>query len=176
MLKVIGVIASILILTILIFAATQPSTFVVQRSMTVQAPSEKIYPLIDNFHHWNEWSPWAKLDPGIQENYSGPERGKGAAYAWKGNSKVGEGRMEISDTIEPKLVAIELEFLKPMESRSLAEFRLEPQGDSSTRITWTMSGPNNYLAKLMGVFVNMDTMVGKDFEKGLSNLKTVAER
>jgi carbon monoxide dehydrogenase subunit G len=114
------------------------------------------------------------MDPEMKRTYSGVASGKGAVYAWQGNSKVGEGRMEISDTSPPSKVTIKLDFVKPFEAHNIAEFTLEPKGDS-TSVTWTMHGPSPYMAKVMGVFVSMDKMIGKDFETGLANLKTVAE-
>jgi len=174
MLKTIAIIIVVLIAAILGYAMTMPDNFRVQRTTSIKAPPEKIFPLINDFHRWGSWSPWEKMDPEMKRTYSGAASGKGAAYAWQGNSKVGEGRMEIADTSPPSKVTIKLDFMKPFEAHNTAEFTLEPKGDS-TNVTWAMYGPSQYMAKVIGVFVSMDKMIGKDFETGLANLKTVAE-
>jgi carbon monoxide dehydrogenase subunit G len=163
-----------LIAAILIFAATKPDNFRVQRSTSIKAPPEKVFPLVNDFHRWGSWSPWEKMDPDMKRTFSGPAAGKGAAYAWQGNSKVGEGRMEIIDASQPSKITIKLDFIKPFEGQNTAEFAIEPKGDSTT-VTWTMDGPSPYIAKVMGVFADMDKMIGNDFETGLANLKTAAE-
>jgi len=173
--KNIAIAVVVVIAAILIYAANQPDNFRVERSATIKAPPDKIFPVINDFHSWGAWSPWEKLDPAMKRTYSGSASGKGAAYAWEGNSKVGEGRMEIMDASPPSKVTIKLDFLKPLEGHNTAEFALEPKGDS-TNITWSMYGPSPYIAKIMGVFVSMDSMIGKDFETGLANLKAVAEK
>jgi len=165
----------VVIAAILIYAANQPDNFRVQRATTIKAPPEKIFPLIADLHSWGSWSPWEKMDPAMKRTYSGPASGKGAAYAWEGNSKVGEGRMEITEASPPSKVSIKLDFLKPLEGHNTAEFTLEPKGES-TNVTWAMYGPSAYIAKVMGVFVSMDSMIGKDFEAGLANLKAAAEK
>jgi uncharacterized protein YndB with AHSA1/START domain len=164
-----------LVLLLLAYATTRPDSFRVERSTTIQAPPDKIYPLLNDFHQFGIWSPWEKLDPALQRTFSGAESGPGAVYAWTGNSDVGAGRMEILQTIPNKRVTVQLDFLEPIAGRNLTEYALEAHGDSTT-VTWTMLGPSPYLTKLMGVFVSMDTMIGKDFEKGLSQLKAVAEK
>ena len=174
MLKIIAIAVVVLVAAVLIFAATRPDNFRVQRTTSIKAPPEKIFALINDLHRWGSWSPWEKMDPEMKRTYSGAASGKGAVYAWEGNSKVGEGRMEISDTSPPSKVTIKLDFIKPFEAHNTAQFTLEPKGDS-TSVTWTMYGPSVYMAKVMGVFVNMDKMIGKDFETGLANLKSVAE-
>jgi hypothetical protein len=175
MLLTILIVIAALILALLVFAATRPDTFQVSRAATVQAPPEKIYPLISDFHRWGAWSPWEKLDPALKRTHSGAANGKGAVYAWVGNKKVGEGRMEILEASSPSKVKIQLDFLKPFEAHNTAEFTLNPQG-GSTNITWDMYGQHNFFSKVMCAFVSMDRMVGKDFEAGLSNLKTIAEK
>jgi Polyketide cyclase / dehydrase and lipid transport len=174
MLKTIVVVVVAAVITILIFAATRPATYHVERSTTIAAAPEKISPLLDNFHNWDQWSPWAKLDPNMRVSYSGPPAGPGAVYQWEGNSKVGKGRMEILSA-EPLLTSIKLDFLSPFESHNRTNFVLEPQGQA-TRVTWTMDGPNTFMSKLMSVFVSMDKMVGKDFDTGLNQLKSAAEK
>lgn len=174
MLKFITLAIAILLAVIFIYAATKPDTFQIQRTETIKAPPEKIFALIEDFHKWAAWSPWEKMDPAMKRMHSGAESGAGAVYAWEGNSKVGEGRMEIAEAVPSSRLTIKLDFLKPFEAHNTAVFTLESTGDS-TDITWTMSGPSPYLSKLMGVFVNLDRMVGKDFEAGLANLKALAE-
>ncbi len=175
MLRAIGIIVVVLLAGVLILAATRPDSFHVERSITIKAPPDKVFAAINDFHRWSAWSPWEKLDPAMKRTFSGAESGKGAAYAWEGNSKVGEGRMEIVDALPPSKVTIKLDFVKPLEGHDTAEFTMVPNGDS-TNVTWTMNGQSPYVAKLMGVFLSMDTMIGKDFEAGLANLKAVAER
>jgi uncharacterized protein YndB with AHSA1/START domain len=175
MLKNIAIAGVVLIAAVLVFAATRPDNFRVQRATSIKAPPEKIFPLITDLHSWGSWSPWEKMDPAMKRTYSGAASGKGAVYAWEGNSKVGEGRMEITDVSPPSKVAIKLDFVKPIEGHNIAEFTLEPKGDS-TNVTWTMYGPTAYVAKVIGIFVSMDSMIGKEFETCLANLRTVAER
>ena len=175
MLKKIALLIVVLLVAVLGYAATRPDSMHVQRSATIKAPPDRIFPLINDFHSWSTWSPYEKLDPAMKTTYSGPASGKGAVYEWEGNSQVGQGRMEITDTSDPSRVTIKLDFIKPFEGHNVADFALVPQGDSTT-VTWAMDGRSPYVAKLMGVFVNMDNMIGKDFEKGLANLKTIAEK
>jgi uncharacterized protein YndB with AHSA1/START domain len=175
MIKTILLVVILLVAAVLIFAATRPDTFRVQRSASIKAPPEKIFPLISEFDRWGAWSPYEKRDPAMKRTRSGPASGKGAVYGWEGNSQVGAGRMEITDTAPPSRVVIQLDFLKPFEAHNTAEFTLEPKGDA-TNVTWAMYGPANYVSKLMGVFMNMDSMIGKDFEAGLANLKSIAEK
>jgi uncharacterized protein YndB with AHSA1/START domain len=174
MFKTIALVVALGIAAVLVFAATQPDTFRVQRTASIKAPPEKIFPLINDFHGWTAWSPYERLDPALKRTYGGASAGKGATYAWEGNGKVGTGRMEIRESSAPSEVVIKLEFVKPMEASNIAEFRLKPQGDA-TNVTWAMHGPAPFLAKLMQVFFDMDKMVGEDFEAGLANLKAAAE-
>jgi uncharacterized protein YndB with AHSA1/START domain len=175
MLKKIALVIVALLCAVLVYAATKPDTFTVQRMATIKAPPERIYPLITDFHSWSAWSPYEKMDPDMKRGYSGAAAGKGAVYTWDGNNKVGKGRMEIVETSAPSKVDIKLDFLKPMRSQNATEFTLVPKGDSTT-VTWMMRGPNMYIGKVMSVFVNMDHMIGKDFETGLANLKAIAEK
>ena len=160
---------------ILVFASTRPDSFSVQRTTTVHAPPDKVFALINDFHRWGEWSPWEKLDPEMKRTFGGPAAGVGATYAWTGNSKVGEGRMEILKTAPASQLEIQLDFIKPFEGHNIAEFTLTPQGEN-TQVQWVMHGPAPFISKLMGVFVSMDTMIGKDFEAGLANMKAAAEK
>jgi uncharacterized protein YndB with AHSA1/START domain len=174
MLKVICLIIVVAIVAVFVLALTKPSAFRVERSTTINASPEKVASLINDFHRWNEWSPWAKLDPGMTTAYSGPASGVGSIYEWEGNSKVGKGRMEIL-SIEPEKTIIKLDFLKPFEGHNTATFVLEPQG-TSTHVTWIMDGPMTlFPGKLMSVFTTMDKMIGGDFDKGLANMKVAAE-
>ena len=174
MIKKIALVVPVLVVAVLAYAATKPDTLHVQRNAGVKAPPEEIFPLINDFHRWTSWSPYEKRDPGMKRTYSGPAQGKGAVYEWEGNSEVGQGRMEITDTSDPSRVTIKLDFIKPIEGHNVAEFALVPQG-GTTNVTWSMDGPSPFIGKLIGVFVNMDTMIGRDFETGLANLKTIAE-
>jgi len=175
MFKFIAIAIAVLIAAVLIYATTRPDTFSVQRTETIKAPPDKIFPLINDFHSWPSWSPWEKLDPAMQRTHSGATAGQGAAYAWVGNSKVGEGRMEILASAPSSKISIKLDFIKPFEGHNTADFTLQPQGDS-TQVTWVMYGPAPYVTKLMGVFVSMDKLIGKDFEAGLANMKSAAEK
>src|SRR6266851_2657719 len=174
MIKTIAIVIAVLIAALLAYAATKPDTFSVQRSASIKTPPEKIFALLNDFQRWDAWSPWEKKDPAMKRTSSVVTAGKGAQYAWEGNKDVGQGRMEIAESVAPSRVAIKLDFVKPFETHNIVEFTLEPKGDS-TNVTWTMQGPMPYISKLMTVFVNMDSMVGKDFESGLANLKAVAE-
>ena len=177
MLEIIAIVAVLLVLAIvvvLILAATNPNTFSVRRATTVNAPAEKIFPVINDFHQWGSWSPYEHKDPAMKRSYSGAERGKGAVYAWDGNKNVGSGRMEILDSSAPSKIVIKLDFFKPFEAHNTAEFTMLPQGDATT-VTWLMHGPAPFMNKMMQVFMNLDHMIGKDFEAGLANLKRIAE-
>lgn len=174
MFKTIGSILVLAVVVILGIAATKPDTFVVERTATINATPDKVAALVNDFHNWNRWSPWAKLDPEMKVTYSGAPSGVGAVYEWQGNSKVGEGRMEIS-SVTPTKTTIKLDFLEPFRSHSTANFLIEPEG-TGTRVTWVMDGPMTYFpGKLMSVFTSMDKMIGPDFDKGLANLKSAAE-
>lgn len=171
--KTLALILLLVVAATLIFAATRPNTFRVQRSITIKAPPETIFPLIDTLGHWRQWSPYEQLDPAMQRTYQGPDRGVGAVYAWDGNNKVGAGRMQIIESVPPSKIVFKLDFLRPFESHNTATFTLLPNGDHTT-VTWAMEGPAPYLSKLMGLFFDMDEMIGKDFAAGLTRLKTLS--
>ncbi len=171
----IALLLAAIILGILAVAATKPDTFQVERTATVDAPAEAVFPLINDFHRWDSWSPWEKLDPNMARTHSGAESGVGAVYEWEGNSDVGAGRMEITESEAPSKVTIQLDFTEPFESSNITRFTLEPEGET-TKVTWAMHGPNQFMGKVMSVFVSMDAMVGKDFEEGLANLTAAAEK
>ena len=178
MLEIIGIVAIVIVIAvaaILIFAATKPEMFRVHRTASIGAPPERIFPLINEFDNWGSWSPYEKRDPAMKRIRSGPPSGKGAVYEWNGNNNVGSGRMEIMDTSPPSKVVIKLDFFRPFEGHNTAEFTLEPQG-GGTRVTWAMFGPNRFIGKVMGTFINMDKMIGRDFETGLANMKTLTEK
>jgi carbon monoxide dehydrogenase subunit G len=175
MLKTIAIIAAVLIAGVLVFAATKPDVFRVQRAASIKAPPEKIFALINDFKRWETWSPWEKKDPAMKRTFGAATSGKGAVYAWEGNKDVGQGRMQIAESSPPSKITIKLDFLKPFEAHNIVEFTLEPKGDA-TNVTWAMRGDTPYLAKIMHVFIDMDSMVGKDFEIGLANLKATAEK
>jgi uncharacterized protein YndB with AHSA1/START domain len=172
---IIAVVLAVAIAIVLILAATKPDTFSVQRAATVKAPAEKIFPLINDFHQWGTWSPWETKDPAMKRNFSGATSGKGAVYGWEGNKNVGSGRMEILEASMPSKIVIKLDFFKPFEGHNTAEFTMLPQGDA-TSVTWVMHGPAPFMSKIMQVFMNMDSMIGKDFEAGLANLKRATEK
>jgi uncharacterized protein YndB with AHSA1/START domain len=174
-LVIIAVVLAIIIAIVLISASNKPDTFRIQRAAVMNAPAEKIFPLIADFHQWLDWSPWEGRDPALKRAYSGTERGKGAVYAWDGNKNVGSGRMEILEASSPSKVVIKLDFLKPFEAHNTAEFTMLPQG-GATNVIWVMHGPAPFMSKVMQVFMNMDRMIGKDFEAGLTNLKAVSEK
>ena len=165
----------LLIAAVLLFATTRPDSFRVERSLAIKAPPDRIFPLLDDFHRWPEWSPWEKLDPALARTHSSPARGVGAVYEWRGNAKVGQGRMEITQSTPAAALSIKLDFIKPFEGHNIAEFTLKPQ-DDATLVHWAMHGPTPYVSKLMGLFMSMDTLIGRDFEAGLANLKAAAEK
>jgi hypothetical protein len=172
---IIAVVLAIAIAVVLILAMTKPDTFSVRRATTVEAAPEKIFPLINDFHQWGTWSPYETRDPAMKRSYSGAESGKGAVYGWDGNNNVGSGRMEILDTSAPTKIVIKLDFFRPFEGHNTAEFTMLPQGDA-TNLTWLMHGPARFMSKVMQVFMNMDNMIGRDFEIGLANLKKLTEK
>ena len=174
MLATIAIIIVVLIIAILAYAATRPNSFRIERSTSIKAAPATVYALIEDFHRWSAWSPWEKLDPALNRSFSGSQSGKGAIYEWQGNKKVGKGRMEIKEAVVPSRLNIQLDFFQPFEAHNTAEFTLTPRGDS-TDVTWAMFGPSPFIAKLMGLAMNMDKMVGKDFEKGLAAMKARAE-
>ena len=172
---IIAIVLALVIAVVLILAATKPAEFRVERAAVIEAPPEKIFSLIDDFHQWRAWSPWENRDPALKRSYEGAPRGRGAVYAWEGNRNVGAGRMEILSATSPSAIVIKLDFIKPFEAHNMAEFTLEPKGDT-TLATWAIYGPSAYITKVMGLFFNMDTMIGKDFEAGLADLKAAAEK
>lgn len=157
------------------YASTRPDTFQVQRSAAIKAPPEKIFAIINDFHNWAAWSPWQKLDPAMKTTYSGAASGTGAVSSWDGNSQVGAGRTEIVQSIAPSRVVMKLDMERPFATSNIVEYTLASKGDA-TNVTWAMRGPQPLLAKVVGLFVDCDKMVGESFEEGLANLKTLAEK
>lgn len=169
-----AIVLIVAIVAIAALAASKPDTFRIARSTQVAAPPEHILPFVADFHRWAQWSPWEGIDPDMQRTFSGAENGVGAIYEWSGNKKVGSGRMRITRA-DPAGVALDLSFFAPMKAENKTEIALSPDG-GGTRVDWAMHGPQPFMSKLFGVFMNFDAMVGKDFEKGLANLKAAAER
>lgn len=146
----------------------------VQRETVIDAPAASVCRELVDFHRWKDWSPWEDVDPAMERTFSGTDSGVGAVYAWQGNRKAGAGRMEIVDVTEQSQVRIDLEFLKPFKAHNKIDFSLS-SGDDGTRVTWTMTGRKTFMTRVMGIFTSMDKLVGKDFEKGLAQLKAEVE-
>lgn len=172
---IIVIIIAVLVAVVLLIAAAKPDEFRVERSATINAPAEKIFPLIADFKNWVSWSPYEKLDANMKKTISGAPSGKGAVYEWEGNRKAGKGRMEITEVVPPSKILVQLAFDKPMKASYVADFSLQPSGGATT-VAWLMYAPNPFIGKVMGVFVNMDKMIGRDFEVGLANIKAIVER
>jgi len=175
MFKIVAIVIVVLIAAFLIYAATMPSSFRVERSAVINAPPEKLFAFISDFRTWEQWSPYEKLDPQMAKTLRGSASGQGAIYEWKGNSNAGSGRIEITEATSPNKVVMTLDMFEPMEGHNLVEFTLQPKSDA-TEVTWTMNGPSPYISKLMIAAGLMDKMVGGQFEEGLAQLKLVAEK
>ncbi|MBX7055940.1 MAG: SRPBCC family protein [Pyrinomonadaceae bacterium] len=168
------VIISAIVALFCVIAAFQPEDFRITRSATIKAPPARVFEQIDDFHKWESWSPWAKIDPTMRSTYSGSEKGVGAAYAWSGNGDAGEGKMTILESKPPDHLKIDLEFTAPFAAKNLIEFSLAAEGDN-TNVTWSMTGKRNFGMKAFSLLVNMDKLVGSDFEKGLAQLRSTVE-
>jgi carbon monoxide dehydrogenase subunit G len=164
---------SVLVIIVLGLALGQPDQFKVEREIAIAAQPAAVYANLDDFHRWEGWSPWEKIEPSMKKTYTGPATGTGSSYAWEGK-EVGAGRMTITDSRPAQQLTIKLEFTKPFEATNTTVFELSPQG-TDTKVRWIMTGQNNFVGKIMGVFADMDSMVGKDFEDGLRSLKRVSE-
>jgi hypothetical protein len=160
---------------LLMVAASRPDILRVQRSASIKAPPDRIHPLINDLRSFNTWNPYEKKDPNMKGRYRGPESGPGAGYDFEGNKDVGKGSIQIVESAAPRTVTMKLDMIEPFEGHNIVEFTLLPRGDT-TEVTWAMQGPSPFLAKVVGVFFDMDRMIGRDFEAGLANLKSVAER
>jgi Polyketide cyclase / dehydrase and lipid transport len=174
MLAIILIALAVIVVLFLIVVALQPSDFRVVRSATIFAPAPAVFAQVNDFHNWEAWSPWAKLDPALKQTHEGAPAGTGAIYSWAGNSRVGEGRMTLTESHPSDLIRIKLEFMKPFRATNVAEFSFKPEGNQ-TAVTWSMTGKNNFMAKAMHLFMNMDKLVGGYFEKGLAQMKSVVE-
>jgi uncharacterized protein YndB with AHSA1/START domain len=169
-----AIILGVVVAGILAYASTRPDTFAMSRSVSIKAPPEKIFPHIDNLHSFNRWNPFLKKDTATKLVYSGPDSGKGAAHAWEGNSHVGKGRVEITESSPPSKVVMRLDTIRPMQGHNRVEFTLEPGGETTT-VAWTMQGRQPFMAKVATIFIDCESMVGREFEKGLADLKIIAE-
>ena len=165
---------AVLVVLLVVVVALQPSEFRITRTTTVAAPASTLFAQVNEFHKWEAWSPWAKLDPAVRNTFEGAPAGAGAVFAWAGNSKVGEGRMTIVESRPNELVRIKLEFLKPFAATNAAEFTFKPERDR-TQVTWSMFGRNNFVGKAVCLVMNMDKTLGGEFDKGLAAMKSVAE-
>jgi carbon monoxide dehydrogenase subunit G len=163
-----------IVLVVVVVVATRPAEFRVTRTARVSAPPSAVFAQVNDFHKWDAWNPWAKIDPTMKQSYEGASAGIGAVYTWTGNSQVGEGRMTLTESRPSELIRIKMEFLKPFAAISTAEFAFKPDGDQ-TVVTWSMEGRNNFMAKAVHLVMNMDKMIGGQFEKGLAQMKAVAE-
>jgi Polyketide cyclase / dehydrase and lipid transport len=167
-------VVGVLVIAFVAFVALQPSRFRVTRKTTISAPAPVVFAQVNDFHNWQAWSPWAKLDPTAKNSFEGPTAGPDAVFRWSGNDQIGEGSMTIKESRPSELIKIELEFIRPMTGTSDVEFDFEPVGEQ-TAVTWSMTGEHNFIGKAVCLFMNMDKTVGGDFEKGLALLKTAAE-
>lgn len=167
-------IAAVVIVVLVIVIASQPAEFAVTRTAVLAAPPAKVFALVNELRQWESWSPWAKLDPNVRNTFEGPASGTGAVFAWDGNSKVGAGKMTILESRPDALVRLRLEFIRPFANTNLAEFTFAPEGEG-TRVTWTMTGRKNFVSKAMCLVMNMDKLIGGDFERGLTQLGTLAK-
>lgn len=171
--KIIGALG-VVVLVFVGVVLTRPAAFHIERSANIAAPPARVFAHVNDFHKWSAWSPWEKLDPAMKKSYEGAPSGVGAIYAWTGNNKVGQGRMTIEKSVEPTEVQVKLEFIKPFAATNTATFTFAPAA-GGTRATWAMDGRNNFMAKAASLFMDMDKLVGGDFERGLAALKSVAE-
>lgn len=170
----IGIAVVVVIVVIVGFIAMQPAAFKIARSTTVAAAPASVFANINDLHRFNAWNPWTKIDPRMQQTYEGPAAGEGAAYSWSGNNQVGSGKMTIVKSQAPDLVRMQLDFMTPMKATNMADFALKPEGQN-TVVTWAMTGDLNFAGKAIHLVMNMDKMVGSQFEKGLADLKTLSE-
>lgn len=172
---ILAAIILLLLIAFILFVATRPDDFRIERSLSMQARPEQIFPLLNNFHEWEAWSPWEKVDPAVRRSYSGPQQGQAAVYSWLGNKELGEGRMEILESQPFNYLRIQINFYKPFAAQNTIEFRLDDQG-TTTVVSQAMFGPCNFMSKLMGLFFSMENMVGKKFDEGLLDLKNIVEK
>jgi uncharacterized protein YndB with AHSA1/START domain len=174
MVKTILIVLAAVALVVVVVVAMQPSEFRVTRSTTVAAPPAAVFAQVNDFHRWEAWNPWGKIDPAMKQTYQGAPAGTGAIYTWTANKEVGEGLMTLTESRPNDLISIKLEFFKPFAATNTAEFTFKPEGNQ-TLVTWSMRGDNNFMAKAIHLFINMDKMVGGQFEEGLASMKSVVE-
>jgi len=174
MLEIILIALAVIVVAFLIVVTMQPAQYRVARSATVAAPAQAVFAQVNDFHKWEAWNPWGKIDPAMKYSYEGAPVGTGAVYSWVGNKEVGEGRMTITESRPSDLIQIKMEFFKPFAGNSIAEFTFKPEGNQ-TAVTWSMTGENNFMAKAIHLFINMDKMIGGQFEKGLAQIKSLVE-
>jgi len=175
MLKIVFIIVLVIIVCILIYAFIRPDTFSVVRQLKIDAVPEKVFAEVNDFNRWKFWSPWETKDPAMQRKFSGASVGVGTIYEWNGNKDVGRGRMEITESDVPKKIIIKLDFFKPFEAHNIADFTFTKEGEG-TLVTWEMRGPQAFMSKLICIFMDMDKMVGNNFEAGLNTMKKLAEK
>lgn len=176
MFKTLVLVAVAAVAVLLAWAALRPKQFHVERSVAIQVPADRLHPLINDLHGFNTWNPYARKDPAMQSRYSGPAAGPGAVFDFQGNKDVGKGRITVTATQAPSSVTMQLDMFEPFEGHNVVTFSLVPEGPAATRVTWAMDGPSPFIARLVGIFLNMDQMIGRDFETGLSLLKAQAEK
>lgn len=174
MLKKILIALAAILVVLIVVVATRPSEFRIARTTTIAALAPAVFAQVNDFHKWEAWNPWAKIDPAMRQTYEGAPSGIGAIYTWAGNHEVGEGRMTLTESRPSDLIGVRLEFLKPFKAANVAEFTFRPEG-GQTVVTWSMTGRNNFMAKALHLVMNMDRMVGGQFEKGLAQMKAVVE-
>jgi hypothetical protein len=167
-------VVAVLVAAFLMIVSLQPNDFRMSRSIIINANQAVIFPYINNLHKWDDWSPWAKLDPDCKNEFEGPDAGVGAVFKWEGNKKVGKGIMTIIESNQNELVQIQLEFLKPFKATNLAQFTLRPELNE-THVTWSMFGKNSLIGKVISLVMNCEDMVGKQFDQGLATIKSLAE-
>ena len=165
---------AVIVVVFIVVVAMQPSVFRVARSATMSAPAPAVFAQVNDFHKWEAWNPWGKIDPAMKQTYEGAPAGPGAIYTWVGNKNVGEGRMTLTESRPSDLIRIKLEFFKPFAGTHIAEFTFKPAGNQ-TAVTWSMTGKNNFMAKAIHLFMNMDKMIGGQFEMGLAQMKSIVE-
>jgi uncharacterized protein YndB with AHSA1/START domain len=169
-------VAAVLVLGFVAAVAMKPNEFRVSRSATMAAPAERVFAQVNDFHKWDAWSPWAKLDPNAKNSFSGPDAGERATFGWSGNEQVGEGKMTITESKPNELIRLKLIFTKPMEDSSDTEFTFKPEG-TGTKVTWTMSGVyKDFMSKAICMCMNMDKMMGEKFDEGLASMKAIVEK
>ena len=165
---------AVIVIVFVVVVALRPSEYRVARTLMISAPAAAVFAQVNDFHKWDAWNPWAKIDPAMKQTYAGAPAGAGAVYTWTGNKEVGEGRMTLAESRPHELIRIDLEFLKPFAATSIAEFTFEPEGNQ-TVVTWSMAGKVNFVARVIHLFVDMDKMIGANFEQGLADMKSVVE-